>query len=69
MEKERVFGITGAEYTEQSTLIFPHLETVLEYLKDEIKRLGSEEERDFTISVKMMTNEEVEALPDAADYI
>ena len=64
MKKERVYGITGTEYAESNTLIFPHLETALEYIKEEISQLDDREEREYTIKVLMMTNQEIEELPE-----
>ena len=42
----------------------PHLETALEYIKEEISHLNEDEEGEYTIQVLMMTSEEVEALPE-----
>ncbi len=64
MKKQRVYGIKGTEYAEENTLIVPHLDTALEYIKEEISYLGEDEEREYIISVLMMTNEEVEKLPE-----
>ena len=66
MKKNRAFGIQGCEYPDESTtLIFPDLEDVITSLREEIENLPEGEERDFTISVKLMTMKEIEALPEA----
>ena len=64
MKKERVYGIKGTEYAEESSLIIPHLDTALDYIKEEISHLNPDEERDYTIHVLMMSMEEIEALPE-----
>ncbi len=64
MKKERVYGIKGTEYAEESCLIVPHLETALDYIREKISHLNEDEERDYTIQILMMTSEEIEKLPE-----
>ena len=64
MKKERVYGLVGTEYAETNCLIIPHIETALDYIREEISHLHEEEEREYTIRVLMMSEKEIEELPE-----
>lgn len=65
MEKKTVFYFSdGADY---SGVVFEYLSAIEEWIKADIEELSDEEldEREYTINVGRMTQQEIDNLPEA----